>query len=110
MLLKERSPGGGAPVIILRDWDYLVHWNVHGFNSVEFQCVKPQKLGFWIELHSQNKTLWSKGGFNHEWKHGVYFGFEVSFRSELIIGLAVLTFHTASPSTSCIVCKAVGVV
>ena len=78
MLLEERSPGGCAPVIILRDWDHLVHWNVHRFYSVEFQCVKPQKLGLWIELHSQNKTLWSKGGFNHEWKHGVYFGLIVS--------------------------------
>ena len=59
MLLEEESPGGRTPVIILRDRDNLVHWNVYGLNTGEFQCIEPQKFGFRVELHSQNKAFGS---------------------------------------------------
>ena len=78
MLLEERSPRGRAPIVVPRDWDHLVHWNVNGLNTAEFQCVESQELGFRIELHSQDKAFRSKCRFDQEWEHGVYFGFVVS--------------------------------
>ena len=57
VLLEEWSPGGRAPVVILSDWDNRLHWNVYGLDTVEFQCVKSEKFGFWVQLHPQDKAF-----------------------------------------------------
>ena len=66
ILLEEGTPGGRAPVVVLGDWDDLVHGHIQSLHSAELQSIELKKLSFWIQLHPKDEALISEASLEEE--------------------------------------------